>query len=56
MPDTTTKLTLTEVTRQVADEWAQEGKLPVPPDTETLESDDAFWAEVQRRYDGQEGL
>lgn len=56
MPETTTKLTFAEVTRQVADEWAAEGKLPVPPDTEVLEDDSEFWDEVQKRYDAQEGL
>jgi hypothetical protein len=52
----TTKLTLAEVTRQVADEWAADGKLSVPPDPDSVKDDDAFWDEVQRRFDQQEGL
>lgn len=49
---TETKLSLAQVTRQVADEWAAEGKLTVPPDTDETD-EDAFWTEVQKRYDEQ---
>jgi hypothetical protein len=47
-----TKLSLAQVTRQVAAEWAAEGKLTVPPDTDETD-EDSFWNEVQRRYDEQ---
>lgn len=49
---TTMKLTLAEITRQVADEWAAENKLTVPPDQDETE-EHGFWDEVQRRYDAQ---
>ncbi len=45
-------LTLGEMTRQVADEWAADGKLTVPPDADDMD-ENAFWDEVRRRYDGQ---
>lgn len=46
------KLSLTEITRQVADEWAKQSKLTVPPDSDKTD-EGAFWTEVQRRYDAQ---
>lgn len=43
---------LSEITREVAKEWAEAGKLTHAPDT--LDKDDsAFWAEVQARFDAQ---
>jgi hypothetical protein len=44
---------LTEITQQVAEEWRKEGKLLVPPDKALPDPTDAFWDEVQRRYDEQ---
>jgi hypothetical protein len=49
-----TKLSLSQITRQVADEWAADGKLTVPPDADSTD-EDAFWTEVQRRFDEQDG-
>lgn len=41
---------LSEITREVAKEWADAGKLTHPPDTDKLKDDDAFWAEVEARH------
>lgn len=49
---TTTRLTLAQVTRQVAEEYAAEGKLTVPPDKDETD-EHGFWDEVQRRFDEQ---
>lgn len=54
---TTTRLTLAQVTQQVAEEWKADGKpLALPPDSTPDGSEDAFWDEVQRRFDAQDGV
>ena len=48
--------TLSEITRQVAREWHEQGKsLPVPPDIDTMSAAEelAFWDEVERRFEMQ---
>jgi hypothetical protein len=45
---------LTEVVRVVAEEWARDGRLHVPPDDCSKDDDLAFWNEVERRLAAEE--
>lgn len=54
---TTTRLSLSQVAAQVAEEFRADGKpMPLPPDSLPEPDEDAFWDEVQRRFDEQDAL
>jgi hypothetical protein len=42
---------VTQVVREVSQEWTADGRMHLPPDDTTDDDDLAFWAEVDRRVE-----